>query len=208
MDIIMISTTTFNLTLGYVTKPLEGEIESGDLWLIKETPNYVLVALADGLGHGKDAAYAAKKAIAALEDIHSSYASLIDLMNACHMELQGTRGVALTLVKIQPTYAVEWLGVGNVIGTHWPNMYSHTKTEGLFTQGGVVGYQMPALHVSHFTAGPGHTLILATDGLKSEFSTAQPIYKSAQQIAEELFKKYHTNHDDAAIVVIQWGFEQ
>ena len=202
MDIItMIS--SLQLSYGYVAKPLAGEAESGDQWLIKETPNYVLVAVADGLGHGPHAAEAAKQAICVL-NTHIPDMTLIELMNECHMQLQGTRGIALTLIKIQPHYQVDWLGVGNVIGTHWQDMHSNLKTEGLFTQGGVVGYQIPPLHVSQLTTGPGHTLIIATDGLDDHFTIAQPIYKPAQVIADELFKKYHNVHDDALILVIHW----
>ncbi|MBV8803347.1 MAG: SpoIIE family protein phosphatase [Gammaproteobacteria bacterium] len=195
--------SSLNLTYGYVTKPLEGEIENGDQWLIKEMPDYTLIAVADGLGHGKEAAVVAKKAISVLNN-HTENATLIELINECHMELQGTRGTALTLVKIHNNYHVDWLGIGNVIGIHWSNIYGNTRTEVLFTQGGVVGYQLPSLRASHFTTKPGDTLILATDGLQSNFTIEKPIYKPPQKIAEDLFKKYHNINDDAMIVVIHW----
>ena len=82
---------TIPLTYGYFTQPLEGEIENGDQWLIKEMPDCVIVAVADGLGHGKEAAIAAKKAISVLDTYSIADTTLINLMNSCHMELQGTR---------------------------------------------------------------------------------------------------------------------
>jgi negative regulator of sigma-B (phosphoserine phosphatase) len=198
--------STFHLTYGVVSKPLEGEIENGDQWLIKESSNSVLIAIVDGLGHGKDAAFAAKKALTALDNIYTSDATLLDLMNYCHAELQGSRGVVMTLIKIQENYEVTWLGVGNIIGFHWTNRNSTLKKEELFPQSGVVGYQMPSLKTGYFKAGPQATLILATDGLNYDFTNEIPTNRSSQQIADELFKKYHNIHDDATILVIRWEY--
>jgi GTP cyclohydrolase III len=49
------------------TLALPGEAESGDLHLVTSVASGVLVAVADGLGHGVEAATAARAAVTALE---------------------------------------------------------------------------------------------------------------------------------------------
>ncbi len=44
-----------------ISEPLAGQMESGDQYLVKELDHSVLIAVADGLGHGVEAAFAAKK---------------------------------------------------------------------------------------------------------------------------------------------------
>lgn len=196
--------SSFHLTYGVVSKALAGEVECGDQWLIKEFPDAILVAVADGLGHGKEAAVAAKKALAILNDSPDDL-PLLDFIKNCHTGLQGTRGTVLSLVKIQKNYQVTWLGVGNIMGLHWGNPLSDTKPEELFSQGGVIGYLVPHLHAYQLTAGPGHSLILATDGLNPQFINEKPLYhQSSQSIADHLFQKYHNDKDDALILVIHW----
>src|SRR5205814_9273794 len=52
---------------GVASLALPGEAESGDRHLVKPVGTGVLVAVVDGLGHGAEAASAAKAAVAALE---------------------------------------------------------------------------------------------------------------------------------------------
>ena len=50
---------------GFATLPLPGEVESGDLSLVKRVGKGTLIAVVDGLGHGQEAASSAHAAIAA-----------------------------------------------------------------------------------------------------------------------------------------------
>src|SRR5437899_11173183 len=52
---------------GVATLALAGQTESGDLHLVKQVGRGVLVAAVDGLGHGAEAAAAARAAVAALD---------------------------------------------------------------------------------------------------------------------------------------------
>src|SRR2546426_2471900 len=52
---------------GVATRALAGETESGDLHLVKRVGRGTLVAAVDGLGHGAEAAAAARAAVAALD---------------------------------------------------------------------------------------------------------------------------------------------
>src|SRR5437773_929428 len=74
---------------------LPGETESGDLHLVKSVGSGVLAAVVDGLGHGAEAASAARAAVAVLE--RHAGESPLPLLQRCHRALIGTRGVVLSL---------------------------------------------------------------------------------------------------------------
>ena len=125
----------------------------------------VLVAVVDGLGHGPEAASAAKTAIAVLEagDERELGARFL----RCHERLRDTRGVVLSL-GLFATGSLTWLGVGNVDGVLLRSGFS--APEQLLVRGGVVGRRLPSLELSRLTVARGDTLILATDGIQSRFA--------------------------------------
>jgi len=96
-------------------QPISGETVSGDLHLVIPFDDRVLVAVIDGVGHGAEAAAAARAAA----DILLNYAgeSTSSLIQRCHQALLLTRGVVLTVAKLNPAEnTMTWLGVGNVEG--------------------------------------------------------------------------------------------
>src|SRR5947209_14365503 len=94
---------------------LPGETESGDLHVVKDFEGGALVGVVDGLGHGPEAAAAARKAVAALEQ--RAEEPLIPLVRRCHEHLRGTRGVVMRIASLDTgNNSASWLGVGNVEG--------------------------------------------------------------------------------------------
>src|SRR5260370_32623458 len=83
---------------GVATLALPGEAESGDRHLVQPTPNGVLLAAVDGLGHGAEAGVAARTAIDLLA--HYAHESLLGLVNRCHQGLLNTRGVVMSLAAL------------------------------------------------------------------------------------------------------------
>jgi negative regulator of sigma-B (phosphoserine phosphatase) len=71
-----------------------GQSESGDRHLVLSTPAGGLVAVVDGLGHGAEAASAAKVAVRALE--RGGDRPLVQLFRDCHQSLIGTRGAVIS----------------------------------------------------------------------------------------------------------------
>jgi len=97
------------------TLPLPGQVESGDLSLVKRVGKGTLIAVVDGLGHGEEAATAAYVAIGALD--RYSREPLADLVRRCHGAMVGMRGVVLGLAYLDPQAGtMTWLGVGNIGG--------------------------------------------------------------------------------------------
>src|SRR5438105_1221997 len=98
---------------GVASSALPGQTQSGDLHLVKPVSTGVLIAVVDGLGHGADAATAARTAVATL-DAHASE-SLLALLQRCHWALKGSRGVVMSLAFANGQQnALTWAGVGNV----------------------------------------------------------------------------------------------
>ena len=80
---------------GVASSALSGQTQSGDLHLVKPVSTGVLIAVVDGLGHGADAATAARTAVATL-DQHATE-SVSALLERCHWALKGSRGVVMSL---------------------------------------------------------------------------------------------------------------
>jgi negative regulator of sigma-B (phosphoserine phosphatase) len=89
--------------------------ESGDLHMVCCNENGILIAVIDGIGHGEEAAEAARTAAALLQG--SVDEPVISLVERCHERLKGTRGAVLSMAFISPEQKMmTWIGVGNVQG--------------------------------------------------------------------------------------------
>src|SRR5688572_16954056 len=83
------------LVWGLATRAIEGQVESGDLHFVRMTDSRALVAVVDGLGHGVEAAAAARQAVEILAK--DADQSVISLVKSCHEGMLGTRGVVLSV---------------------------------------------------------------------------------------------------------------
>ncbi len=186
------------------SRALPGEQMSGDLHLVRPRNNGALVAVVDGLGHGSEAAEAAKKAIETL-DAHPEE-SIISLVQRCHDGLKATRGVAMTIALFNSREnIVTALGIGNVEAMLWrasPDV--NPQQEGVLLRGGVVGYQLPALRASVFPMYPGDLMIFATDGIRNDFAEKINFAGSPQQLAEGVLEQNFRGNDDALVLAIRY----
>lgn len=191
---------------GVATLALAGEKESGDLHLVKQVGRGVLVAAVDGLGHGAEAAAAARAAVTALDRYAEE--SLPPLVRRCHEALAGSRGVVMSLAYlggVQPS--LTWLGVGNVEGLVLyaaPNR--RPARASLVTRGGIVGgAELPPLRTDVVPVAPGDLLIFATDGIRGGFSEGLPTDATPQQLADEILARYGKGTDDALVLVARYA---
>lgn len=180
---------------------LPGQGESGDQHLVCCNRNGILVAAIDGIGHGEAAANAARAAAALLRS--SSDQPIISLVQRCHEKLRATRGVVLSLAFIEPEQGMmTWLGVGNVQGILMrADARNGNAQESLLLRSGVVGSQLPALQGTVLPIAQGDTLFLATDGVRSDFSTALSARENPQRAADRILEHYGSRNDDALVLV-------
>src|SRR6185436_17112878 len=125
----------------------------------------LVLAVADGLGHGEAAARTAKICVATL----SAHAGepIERMLMWCHQDLMDTRGVALSLASYDAVRCeLTWLGVGNIesvfcaVGGPVP-----VPPRSLVVRNGVVGMRLPPIKVTRIPVSAGDVLVLATDGI-------------------------------------------
>lgn len=182
------------------SSPKEGEQECADLCMIQQNSDQVLLAVVDGLGHGDEAMFASRKVINYLKS--SANNSLISLIENCHEELKGTRGVVLSIARIDFRKSeLAWLSVGNVEGLL---MCKDEQNNNLYRQlilrSGVVGYKLPSLNISSETITGGDTLLFITDGVKSEYMEMLNYNRSLDDFVKNTAKNYFKNTDDSLIL--------
>lgn len=183
---------------------LPGEVESGDLHAARVFPDGAVLAAVDGLGHGRDAAAAARLAVAILE-AHARE-PLLPLLRRCHEKLKGTRGVVLSLAWLDVRENVmTWLGVGNVEGVLVrANPGEAPPRKRLVPAPGVVGSRLPALHPRQVALQRGDLLIFGTDGIDVSFAEAPIPNGSPEQIARRIRDRFARNTDDALVLVARY----
>ena len=187
------------------TRPLEGEVESGDRHLVVSHRDGALIAAIDGLGHGAEAGRAADRATAALR-LAPRDEPLLQLLRRCHDALSGTRGAVMSLAMFhRERHTLMWLGVGNVEGL----LVRKTRepTERLVGRGGVVGDRLPPLMASLLPVAENDTLVLATDGISSNFEDSLVVTDTPRVNADRILTQHHKRTDDALVVVARFGWE-
>jgi negative regulator of sigma-B (phosphoserine phosphatase) len=106
---------------------------------VKTIPTGALVAVVDGLGHGAEAAGAARAAVATLGEY--AHESLLALVERCHRALRRTRGAVMSVAHFNHGAGImTWVGVGNVEGTLLQAHPSNGRPAGapLITRGGIM----------------------------------------------------------------------
>ena len=192
------------LELGVAERPLPGEQRSGDRAVLAAYDGGALVAAIDGLGHGDAAAEAAAVAAALIAERRDEPPKR--LIEACHAALARTRGVVMTLAWFDlGAGSLSWTGVGNVEGrlVRAPGG-ERAPTQGAFTLGGVVGYNLPPIRVTSTELAAGDVIVLVTDGISSGFAGAIAAAGSAQQIADRILSEHGRESDDALAVVVRY----
>jgi len=199
-----VSPTNPPIAWGVSSRALGGAAVSGDLHVVVPREQSVLVAAIDGIGHGTEAAHAARVAAAVLA--HHAEEPLIPLMQRCHEELRGTRGVVLSMASLDLRRdTMIWLGVGNVeAALHRASRLANPARNSLVLRGGVVGYQIPSLRAAECEILAGDVLVFATDGVRSDFTAYAPLGCDMQEAAEAMLARYGKDTDDAMVLTIRY----
>ena len=189
---------------GVATQAKTGQTASGDLQVVEPFSGGVLVGAVDGLGHGREAAEAARLAANTLAG-HADQ-PVASLVRRCHNALLETRGVVMSLTSFNSVdCTITWTGVGNVAAMLLRiGPTDHSRRESLLLRGGVVGFQLPALSEEVLPVAPGDTLLLATDGVRPGFAEGLVLGPSPQELAERILAQHLKGSDDALVLVAQF----
>jgi negative regulator of sigma-B (phosphoserine phosphatase) len=192
------------LVCGVAARTLRGEGASGDQHLIHPCSEGMLIAVVDGLGHGLEAAHAARTAVTVLK--RHAGESLPSLVKRCQAKLVGTRGVAASIASFDVTDStMTWLGVGNVEGVLVHSETDHVPGKEFLLLGrGFIGGQLPELHAFVVPVVSGDTLTLATDGVTSSFHQEINVREQPQKIANRVLSEHGKGSDDALVLVARF----
>ena len=198
MEIIALKQIKYSV----IAEALKGQVVCGDKYLVKESTDFTLLAVVDGLGHGEEAAIAAEAAIKTIDA--NVFEPIETIVKLCNEALLSTRGAAITIVKLSG-YKMTYKAIGNVSGVYWHiGERAKLKSQSFFLENGIVGNQLPGLiPLKEVVLGAGDTLILATDGIKKEFESSTPKWSSVNSLANDMFTTYRNKKDDGLILVAQ-----
>lgn len=184
------------LRFSVLTRPMPGERLNGDGYFIRQTPNLVVVAVIDGLGHGPDAFVATEAALRILEERHGDPPAT--LIEACHQGLRQTRGAAMALCRIDLQAGhLEHVGIGNVE----TRIFAGERVVAPFCFNGTVGMRMENWKVLSYPFTRGMTLVIYSDGISERFLLDPPqLARTPQEIATCLFT-FARQNDDATVLV-------
>ncbi|MET9774104.1 ATP-binding SpoIIE family protein phosphatase [Streptomyces sp. NPDC006367] len=151
---------------GGVNVPFGGADCSGDAWAWVRTGDLVTLMLADGLGHGPEAARASSAAVEALRGAaHLAPSEVVKRLDAA---LARTRGAAVAVAQVDPRAGrLRFAGVGNIgarlcAGGTWRTLVS---------QPGIVGTHRPTtVRDEEREWAHDRVLILHSDGLPSRWT--------------------------------------
>jgi anti-sigma regulatory factor (Ser/Thr protein kinase) len=185
--------------IGGVGVPMAGEQECGDDWVFQEFARSARMTVADGLGHGENAAIAARAAIrTAREHVSVPVHSLLERI---HGALRPTRGATVAVAEIDlAAQVVRYVGVGNIAAA----LVTGTgMTRRLVSLAGTAGHEVRKIVEFTYPWESGALLLMHSDGLQTHWSfDSYPglLSRHPSLIAGVLYRDYARGRDDVTVV--------
>ncbi|MCP3768189.1 ATP-binding SpoIIE family protein phosphatase [Streptomyces sp. MAR25Y5] len=151
---------------GGVNVPYAGAEYSGDAWTWVRSGDRHTLMLADGLGHGPEAARASTAAVDAVRGRpHLGPAELLRLL---HAELGATRGAAVAVAQLDARSGrLRFAGIGNI----GARLREGGRWRALLSRPGIVGAHRPGtVREDECAWSADSVLFLHTDGLPSRWT--------------------------------------
>jgi anti-sigma regulatory factor (Ser/Thr protein kinase) len=181
--------------------PLAGELVCGDAWAVATQETTASVLLADGLGHGPDAAEAAQAAVDVF--VGDPFIEPARIVAAMHTRLRSTRGAAVLVLRLDPAKGtIRSCGAGNVAA----RVVSGAGERTILSQHGTAGVQVRRPEESVLEWPPHALVVLHTDGIESRWSAERlmPVLGRDLALAGALLLRDHSRgRDDATVVVLR-----
>jgi anti-sigma regulatory factor (Ser/Thr protein kinase) len=152
--------------VGGVNVPFAGADFSGDAWAWVRSGDRLTLMLADGLGHGSEAARASTAAVEELR--HRAGLPPAECLPKLHTALAGTRGAAVAVAQLDTwTGRLRFAGIGNVTA----RLREGGRWRTLLSRPGIVGVHRPLTVREEEAAWTAESLlILHTDGLPGRWT--------------------------------------
>lgn len=194
--------TNKSLIAGTSSRCHFGETINGDVFLVSHlSPTHTIVAVIDGLGHGKEAHLASdliREKILSSPDLSPDI-----LISHIHNSVRGTRGAVMGLASINTeTNKLSFSGVGNIESF----IVTGKEKKTLLSFPGIVGHNIRTPRMFEYDFEPGNTLCMYSDGITTRWKTEDIDWNAPpQKNAELITNKYARSNDDATILIIRYG---
>lgn len=194
--------------VAHLCLPLHADEPCGDAAAVFEQGGRsgdMLLVLADGLGHGSQAAYAAQSALAAVAA--HPFMPLAQLMAELDVSLRETRGAAVGLMHVHGTpqgSRLAFAGVGNTRALRWRGASLHR----LPSQYGVVGGGLARpVAVQLLDLAPGDWVLMFSDGLDERLELPAPLpewQRDPALLCAHLARRWRQGADDIGVLACHW----
>jgi anti-sigma regulatory factor (Ser/Thr protein kinase) len=179
-----------------------GETECGDGWAFKATSTGGLIVVVDGLGHGPQAAKAARAALETFDNAPAAI-TLVELMTRVHEALRPTRGAAVAIAAIdRMEQKLRFCGLGNISGV----VVAPAGTKHLVSHNGTAGHELRRLQEFVQPWPIGSMLLLHSDGIATHWRLEDYpglADRSPALIAGVLYRDFNRGRDDATVAVVR-----
>jgi anti-sigma regulatory factor (Ser/Thr protein kinase) len=189
------------LEAGAVCVAKSGEDVCGDAWLVEARDEGELAVVADGLGHGPDAATAANAALHAVA--LQPKLGPARLVQRAHLALRATRGAALAICNLDARGgALTLAGVGNVSAS----VTGNGRRTHLVSHNGIVGHEMRKVQEFAAPWPPQALLVMHSDGMSTHWDIGDYpglTLHHAGLIAGVLYRDFSRGRDDVTVVTVR-----
>jgi anti-sigma regulatory factor (Ser/Thr protein kinase) len=186
---------------GAVSVPKAGQEVCGDSWSVAVGPDDMTLLVADGLGHGPEAAEASVEAVRLFHRFSGHRAPM--LLEYIHGGLRATRGAAVSVARFQPASGkMIYSGVGNVAGV----LAANGDLRRMVSMPGTAGHNARKIQAFEYPFAGG-LVILHSDGIASSWTIERYPNLAARHptlIAAVLYRDLTRHNDDATVLVAKW----
>lgn len=188
-------------TWGGVSIAKAGEEVCGDAWSVSNAGGVRTLLVADGLGHGPDAAEASVEAVRLFHRYNGH--SVTNLIDYVHGGLRATRGAAVSIARFDaPARKIVFSGIGNVAGM----IAAPGETKRMVSMPGTAGFNARKIQSFDYPFERG-LVILYSDGLATglavdRYANLAKLHPSL--IAAILYRDFTRHRDDATVLVAKW----
>jgi anti-sigma regulatory factor (Ser/Thr protein kinase) len=187
--------------VGVVCLPLPSEEVCGDAWAVSTSPTIATLLVADGLGHGPDAAAASESAAEVIAQ-HPDLSPTTALQQA-HGLLRATRGAAVAIARLDSISGeMHFVGVGNIAAC----VFDGDDRRQMVSHNGIVGSNMRKVQEFVVPWMAASMIILHSDGLATRWDLEQYpglAIRHPSLIAAVLYRDFARKRDDITVLVVR-----
>jgi hypothetical protein len=187
------------LEIGVIGLPITGETVSGDAWATQSLDDRELLLVADGLGHGPQAADASAAAVQIFQQ--HGHRQPPEILTTAHAALRSTRGAAVAIAELNlQTGTVCYAGVGNISGC----LVSGDRSNSMVSYNGTIGHEVRKIQAFNYSWMRGGLLIMHSDGLRTQWRLDRYpglFSKHPSLIAGVLYRDFNRGRDDVTVLV-------